>query len=161
VDFSNEALGAAEKGYKRLTDAVDRVANLTHSATSDIDVNAWIDRFHQRMNDDLNTPQAIAVLFEAVKWINEIESGKIKISEADLALLGQNLRSFFFDILGFLPEEDGSSDKLDGVMELLLDIRQQAKANKDFATADKIRDHLKSIGIEVMDGKEGSSYKMI
>lgn len=161
VDFSNEALQAAEKGYKRLLNAVERSKGLKASSESDVDVSAWEQKFYSVMNDDLNTPKAIAVLFEAVKWVNEIEKGQLKINQADLELLSNKLELFCIDILGLRSEEDNAStEKLDGVMDLLLKIRQEAKEKKDYATADLIRDDLKSIGIEIMDSKEGSTYKL-
>lgn len=159
LDFSNEALQAAEKGYKRLMNAASKVAILRASANSDMDVNAWKQKLYDAMNDDLATPQVVATLFEAAKWINEIDAKKMNISETDKAVLSETFSAFLFDILGLKPEEEGNNDKLDSVMQMVIDLRKQAKENKDWATADKIRDELKAAGIEIMDGKEGTTYK--
>lgn len=161
VDFSNEALSAAEKGQKRLIEAASRVEELKSSEESTVDIEGWSKRFYEVMNDDLNTPKAIAILFEGVKWINEIEQGSQKINQADKELFIERMQTFTYDILGLKSENNnGSTEKLDGVMQLLLEIRQDAKKNRDFETADLIRDKLNSLGIEIMDGKEGSSYKL-
>ena len=161
VDFSNEALSAAEKGYKRLCEAVKRSKKLSPSEKTEVDVRTWSEKFISVMNDDLNTPQAIAVLFEAVKWVNEIEAGRLAIDSENLELFKEQLHSYFFEILGFKLEEDNeNSEKLDGLMELLLEIRKEAKERKDYGTADLIRNQLNQLGIEIMDGKEGSSYRL-
>lgn len=161
VDFSNDALLAAEKGFKRLSNALKRIDDLPVSEDSEVDVSSWEKKFYSVMNDDLNTPQAIAVLFESVKWINEIEAGRLKINASDRELLEQKLSTFFHDVLGFKVEGQAEDDgKLEGVMDLLLSIRHDAKARKDFMTADLIRDKLTELGIEIMDGKEGSSFKL-
>ncbi|MFY0643865.1 MAG: cysteine--tRNA ligase [Bacteroidia bacterium] len=161
VDFSNEALSAAEKGYKRLCEAIMKVKGLNTSETSEVNIGEWSDKFTQVMNDDLNTPQAIALLFEAVKWINEIEAGRLTIDKENLQLFNEKLQAYFFDILGFALESDGeNSEKMDGLMELLLEIRNEAKERKDYGTADLIRNQLNQLGIEIMDGKEGSSYRL-
>ncbi len=160
LDFSNEALLAAEKGYKRLMSAAGKLNGLKPSDASDIDVEAWRTKLYDLMNEDLATPQVVAALFDASKWINEIDAGKLKINATDLELLQRTFNDFVFVILGLKMEDSGNSDKIDAVMQLVLDIRSEAKTNKDWATADKIRDDLKAAGIEIMDGKEGSSYKL-
>ena len=159
LDFSNEALQAAEKGYKRLMNAATKVAGLPTSTQSDMDMSAWNQKLYDAMNDDLATPQVVASLFEAAKWINEIDAKKMNISTPDKELLATTFASFVFDILGLKPEEEGNNDKLDAVMQMVIDLRRQAKESKDWATADKIRDELKAAGIEIMDGKEGTTYK--
>lgn len=161
VDFSNDALTAAEKGLKRLGEAIKKAANLKVSESSTLDIGAWISKFYAVMNDDLNTPQAIAVLFEAVKMINEIDRGDQKINESDKELLIRSMNTFFFDILGLkLDDELSDSGSFDGLMKLVLQIRHEAKSKRDFDTADLIRNELNNLGIEIMDGKEGSSYKL-
>jgi cysteinyl-tRNA synthetase len=160
LDFSNEALQAAEKGYQRLMNAAAKSEALIASDASDMDVNAWKDKLYEQMNNDMATPQVIATLFEAAKWINEIDAKKMKVSAADKEMLHTMFHTFTFGILGLVPENAGNNEALDGVMNMVLDIRKSAKENKDWPTADKIRDGLKEAGVEVMDGKDGSTYKL-
>lgn len=160
LDFSNEALSAAEKGYKRLMNAATKLDEIKPAKSSDVDVAAWRERLYDHMNDDLSTPQVVAQLFESAKWINEASAGKLKMTNDDLDLLKQTFNTFVFDILGLTPLQEGNMEKMDAVMDLVLDIRAEAKANKDWSIADKIRDRLKDAGIEIMDSKEGSSYKL-
>lgn len=160
LDFSNEALQAAEKGYKRLMSASAKSADLPTAGASDMNVQAWSEKLYAQMNDDMATPQVIATLFEAAKWINEIDAKKLKVSASDKETLHTTFHNFIFQILGLVSEEAGNNEALDGVMNLVLDIRKTAKENKDWPTADKIRDGLKDAGIQVMDNKEGSSYKL-
>lgn len=160
LDFSNDALKAAEKGYKRLINASSKTNGLSISESSDMDVKTWRNKLYTFMNEDMATPQLVATLFEAAKWINEIDAKKLKINKEDKELLHQTFHSFVFDILGLVPENNGKSEKLDAVMQLVIDMRADAKANKDWATADKIRNDLNAAGIEIMDSKEGSSYKI-
>lgn len=160
LDFSNEALKASEKGYKRLMAAANKLSNITATGESDVDVDSWSSKLYNQINEDLSTPVVIATLFESAKWINELEAKKIKISSEDLAKLTKTFNHFVFDILGLQAEEEGNTQVLDDVMSLVLEIRAEAKQNKDWSTADKIRDALKGAGVEIMDGKEGSSYKL-
>ena len=160
LDFSNEALKAAEKGFQRLMNGVKSLEELKPSPNSDYDVSAWKDKLYGQLNDDLSTPQAIASLFEAVKWINEIVSDRSKIDKNDLKILKTTFKTFVFEILGFVPEKSENNHILDGVMDLFLEIRNTAKTNKDWETADKIRDRLKKSGIEIMDDKNGSTYRV-
>ncbi|MCH1473856.1 MAG: cysteine--tRNA ligase [Bacteroidia bacterium] len=160
LDFSNEALKAAEKGFQRLMNGVKSLEELKPSPNSDYDVSAWKDKLYGQLNDDLSTPQAIASLFEAVKWINEIVSDRSKIDKNDLKILKITFKTFVFEILGFVPEKSENNHILDGVMDLFLEIRNTAKTNKDWETADKIRDRLKKSGIEIMDDKNGSTYRV-
>lgn len=160
LDFSNEALQGSEKGCERLLNASAKTETLPIANISDINVHEWADKLYAQMNDDLATPQVIATLFEAAKWINEIAAKKMKITSEDRTKLHATFHTFIFDILGLVSEDQGNNDALDGVMNLMLDIRKTAKENKDWTTADKIRDGLKAAGVEVMDGKEGSTYKL-
>lgn len=160
LDFSNEALKAAEKGFQRLMNGVKSLEELKPSPNSDYDVSAWKDKLYGQLNDDLSTPQVIATLFEAVKWINEIVSNRSKIDNDDLKILKTTFKTFVFEILGFVPEKSENNHTLDGVMDLVLEIRNTAKTNKDWETADKIRDRLKESGIEIMDDKNGSTYRV-
>ena len=160
LDFSNEALKAAEKGFQRLMNGVKSLEELKPSPNSDYNVSAWKDKLYGQLNDDLSTPQVIATLFEAVKWINEIVSDRSKIDKIDLKILKTTFKTFVFEILGFVPEKSENNHTLDGVMDLVLEIRNTAKTNKDWETADKIRDRLKKSGIEIMDDKNGSTYRV-
>ena len=160
LDFSNEALKAAEKGFQRLMNGVKSLEELKPSPNSDYDVSAWKDKLYGQLNDDLSTPQVIATLFEAVKWINEIVSNRSKIDNDDLKILKTTFKTFVLEILGFVPEKSENNHTLDGVMDLVLEIRNTAKTTKDWETADKIRDRLKESGIEIMDDKNGSTYRV-
>ena len=160
LDFSNEALQAAEKGFQRMMNAAAKSESLPTADVSDMNVSAWKDKLYEQMNNDMATPQVIATLFEAAKWINEIDAKKQMISAEDKAILHETFHVFTFGMLGLASEAAGNNEALNGVMKLVLDIRKSAKENKDWPMADKIRDGLKEAGIEVMDGKEGSTYKL-
>jgi cysteinyl-tRNA synthetase len=160
LDFSNEALQAAEKGLKRLISAANKLDEIIVSKQNDVDVIVWRDKLYDQMNNDLATPQVIATLFEAAKWINEASVRRMQLDQENLEVLKTTFSTFVFDILGLVSEEEGDSQALDGVMNLVLDIRKAAKANKDWGTADKIRDGLKDAGVEVMDSREGTTYKV-
>ncbi|MBH46397.1 MAG: cysteine--tRNA ligase [Flavobacteriaceae bacterium] len=160
LDFSNEALKAAEKGFQRLMNGVKSVEGLKPSLESDYDIAEWKDKLYGQLNDDLSTPQVIATLFGAVKWVNEIAAGRSKIAKEDLKILKTTFKIFVFEILGFVHEKSSKNQTLDGVMDLVLEIRNTAKSNKDWETADKIRNQLNELGIEIMDGKDGSSFKI-
>ncbi|MGI9546879.1 MAG: cysteine--tRNA ligase [Flavobacteriaceae bacterium] len=160
LDLSNDALVASEKGYNRLMEAVDALEQLTTSDKTDFDLAVWKQSCYDAMNDDFNTPVLIAQLFEAVKHINLIRDGKEKISETDLEILRNTVNTFVFDVLGLENKKDsnGSSDLLSGVVDLLIELRNEARLNKDFSTSDKIRDQLQELGIQLKDGKEGTSF---
>ncbi len=160
LDFSNEALQAAEKGYHRLMNAAAKIANLTTSISSDVDFKKWREKLFVHMNNDIATPQVIATLFEAAKWINEIDAKNMCLSAEDKTLLQETFTFFTFDILGLTQEKTTNNEVLNGVMNMVLDIRKTAKENKDWTTADKIREGLIQAGIDIMDGKEGSTFKI-
>lgn len=159
LDFSNEALKAAEKGYARLMEAFKRLNLLNHSEKSSSNVDEMVKQCYDAMNDDFNTSVAMAGLFEGVRYINSVHDGKETVSAPDLDKLRKLFNDFVIDIFGFMQEESGAEHEvLENVMRLILDIRQQAKANKDFALSDKLRDELKKAGIQIKDGKEGASW---
>ncbi len=161
VDFSNEALQAAEKGLDRLLTAAETLKKLKPSDKNSVDVAALAANCYEAMNDDFNSPIVIAHLFEAVRIINSVNDGKETIDAKNLEQLTTTFDTFVFDILGLKSEADGScadDHTTDGLMNLVLDLRQNAKTNKDWATADKIRDSLKSINIEVKDTKDGAVW---
>jgi cysteinyl-tRNA synthetase len=160
LDFSNEALQAAEKGYKRMCAALKVLDQLSPSAHSDFDIAAWRKACIDAMNDDFNTPIVISQLFEGVRVINSVKEGSMSLTAVDIELLKTSIHSFFFDILG-LNNEDGGSDnsKLSqSLMEVIIEMRNEAKANKDYATSDKLRDALAAIQIKIKDSKEGTSW---
>lgn len=163
VDFSNEALQAAEKGLSRLMEAVDGLEKITPAATSNVDVKSLRTKCFEAMNDDLNTPIVISHLFDGAKMINNIIAGNNTISADDLKELKEVFHTFCFDILG-LKEEIGSSDGREAaygkVVDMLLEQRVKAKANKDWATSDLIRNELTALGFEIKDTKDGFEWKL-
>ena len=161
VDFSNEALHAAEKGLLRMMTAMDTLELLKPSENSTIDVGALRQKCYDAMNDDFNSPVLIAHLFDGVRMINTIKDGKETISEKDLELLKKVFNDFVFDILGFKNEAlaaGGDDELVEGLMQTILDIRKEAKIKKDWPTADKIRDGLGKLNIEVKDTNEGAVW---
>jgi cysteinyl-tRNA synthetase len=158
LDFTPDALNAAEKGFNRLNDAISLLPKLSTVAESSFDVQALIDSFYEAMNDDFNAPILVANLFEAAKRINLINDGKETISADDLKLLSTEVHRFVDQVLGIQLEQEGAGSKLAPVMDLVLTLRQQAREQKDWATSDKIRDGLAAAGIVVKDGKEGTSW---
>lgn len=163
LDFSNDALEASEKGFNRLLDAYHGIAEISTSSSSTMDVQAWKQSCYDAMNDDFNSPILIAQLFEAAKFINALKDGNATITASDLQLLNETLTVFIFDVLGLEDTKtkgDGSVDKLDGAIALLIQLRNQARENKDFATSDTIRDQLQEVGIQLKDGKDGTTYSL-
>jgi len=163
LDFSNEALQAAEKGYKRLMESLSNLRRIQPSDSSGVNVAALRDNCYAAMNDDFNTPVLISHLFEGVRIVNAAIDGKETLSAADLELLQHVMKTFVFDVLGLVDETkaDAKSHVVDGLMKLVLEIRNEARAKKDWATSDKIRDNLKAIGIEIKDSKDGTDWKFI
>ena len=163
LDFSDEALAASERGFNRLMDALRSIDQLASSGTSSIDLPAWKQRCYDAMNDDFNSPILIATLFEAVKYINAVKEGEEKLTIEDIKELQETMNAFIFDVLGLLDsknEQNDNSEKLAGAVELLISLRAQARSNKDFATSDQIRDQLLSLGIQLKDGKEGTTFSI-
>lgn len=163
IDFSNEALQASEKGLERLMASVKTLGELSASDQSTVDVASLKDKCFAALSDDLNSPIAIAHLFDGVKMINSIKAGNEKISAGDLEELRTFYQNIVFDVLGLKEEEAadaGDNQALAGAMELLISLRRDAKANKDWTTADKIRDDLSAIGIELKDTKDGVEWSI-
>ncbi len=158
LDFTGDSLNAAEKGFARLTEAIEKLNNLETAPTSSLDVSALIGSFYKAMNDDFNAPMLIAHLFEAVKFIHAVSDQKATISKVDLEVLHSEMNSFLMDVLGITLESSDQSDALKTVMELVLDMRKIARENKDWGTSDLIRDKLAAAGVEVKDGKEGVTW---
>ena len=162
VDFSNEALLAAEKGLQRLMDGMSQMGKIKPGNSSNFKVDAFKQKCYEALNDDLNSPILIAHLFEAVKAINSAADGKTTFTEDDLNNLKTVMHLFVEEILGLLPEKKEESDSglLNNVIEMVLNIRQDAKNNKDWATSDKIRNELAALGIVVKDGKDGATWEI-
>ena len=162
LDLSNDALLASEKGYYRLMEGLKSLDELESGSTSDFNVSKWKQSCYDAMNDDFNTPILIANLFEAVKHINLIKEGKEQLTKEDKTLLKSILYTFIYDVLGLENHNasEGSSNTLSGVVELLITLRNNARANKDFATSDKIRDELLVLGVQLKDGKDGTTFSI-
>jgi cysteinyl-tRNA synthetase len=161
IDFSNEALQAAEKGYRRMMAARRTLDTIKAGSTSDYDVEQLAKNCADAMNDDFNTPILIAHLFDAVKVINSAKDGKLKLTERDIASIKGVFDSYCLDVMGLNWEEEQSKDELSGdLMQVILDLRASAKGNKDYAMSDKIRDALAALRIEIKDTKEGVSWEL-
>ncbi len=161
LNFSKSALLAAEKGMKKLMTAISTLDKLKSSDKSSVDVKSLQEKCYAALNDDFNSPIVISHLFDGVKMINSIKDGKNTISEEDLILLKKIFNDFAFEILGLQEEESaGNSDLVDKLMESILSIRKNAKEQKDYATADKIRDELNKLNIQIKDTKDGASWEI-
>ncbi len=162
LDFSDDAILASERGYQRLMEAIKSLKDLKTSSNSSVDITKWRQSCYDAMNDDFNSPILIANLFEAVKFINLIKDNKETISATDLDTLINSMSAFVFDVLGLENTETASAnnEKLEGVVNMLIGMRNEARANKDFAMSDHIRDELAKIGIQLKDSKEGTSFSL-
>ncbi len=160
LDFSNEALEASDKGFKRLINAYGLLEKLNPSQKSDIDLKNLTERCYAAMNDDFNSPVLIAELFEAVHIINSIYDGKTAASAADIEALKKLMDDFVIGVLG-LKEESNQSDDMGKLLDFIINLRSEAKVNKDYTTSDKIRIGLNSIGIQLKDNKEGTTWNKI
>lgn len=160
LDFSNDALQAAEKGLSKLINAQKVVTQLVANNTSSVDIKAIEQNCYAAINDDFNTPILIAHLFELVKIVNSAKAGTETLSKEDIKLVGQLFANFVTAILGLEEAEENHSDMSHDIMEIILQLRGQAKNNKDWATADLIRDELKKLNIEVRDSSEGSTWEI-
>ena len=163
VDFSNEALQASEKGLQRLMEAIDNLEKIVPASGSSVNVKELRTKCYEAMNDDMNTPIVIANLFEGARMINNIIAGNDTISAEDLKDLKETFHLFSFEVLG-LKEEAGASDSREAaygkVVDMLLEQRVKAKANKDWATSDFIRNELTALGFEVKDTKDGFEWRL-
>lgn len=162
LDFSNEALKAAEKGLARLMAAIRQLSRIEANNTSTVQVSELQQRVYNALNDDLNSPVAIASLFDWVRIINLLAEGKESITETDLATLKQFFSTVVFDILGLTNEQSRGGDEgiTTKLIDMLLSIRLEAKARKDFETSDKIRDELARLGVTVRDRKNGYDWEI-
>ena len=165
VDFSNEALQAAEKALERMLDGYHRLLALKPAAQSSVRPEDYAARCAEAMNDDLNTPMVIAALFDACKVINQANDGNATLSQADIDALRDVFDTYLFDVLGIRDDSAGTADGVDltpynKAVELLLELRRKAKADKDWATSDLIRDRLAEAGFDVKDTKDGVEWKV-
>lgn len=163
IDFSNDALQASEKGLERLMNAVKSLEEIVPSAQSTVDFSSIKENCFEALSDDLNSPIAIAHLFDGVRIINSVKAGTEQLSAADLADLKAFFNAVVFDILGLETENksgSGENELLANVVEMLIQLRKEAKANKDWATSDRIRNELNTIGIEIKDTKDGVEWKL-
>jgi len=163
LDFSNEALQASEKGLERMMKAMAKIESLPVSPTSSVNISELSVNCYAAMADDMNSPIAIASLFEGVKIINSVADGKSTITSVDRDALKSLFQSFVFDIFGLQAEDQsdsGNSEVLNEVVALLMKLRAEAKANKDWATSDKIRNEMSAIGFDIKDGKDGVSWDL-
>jgi len=160
LDFSSDALKASEKGFHKLMNGLAEITNLKTAKTSSEDVEAMINGFYAAMNDDFNTPVLIARLFEAITFINKVKDGNAQVSTEDLEKLKATMEALVFDVLGVLPVESADDSKLDAAMEVLLELRKNARANKDWTTSDLIRDKLNEAGITIKDGRDGTTWTL-
>lgn len=160
LDLSEDALEAAEKGYKKLMEAFQLLKKIPVSNTTSFDVEALINSFYDAMNDDFNTPILIANLFEVARYINLINDGKESITKKDKENLQKSIEQFAFDVLGLHQTEPTKENNqaFDKVIQLLIEIRNQARAEKNWDLSDKIRDELGKYGIKLKDGKDGTTY---
>lgn len=163
VDFSNDALQAAEKAMNRLMEAYSNISRIAPSQTSSVGVSEFRDKCYEAMDDDLNTPILISHLFDASKVVNQAFDGKVTLTAADIAELKSLFDTFLFDILGMKEDKGDNSGRelaFGKVVDMLLEQRAIAKANKDWATSDKIRNELAALGFEVKDSKDGATWKL-
>jgi cysteinyl-tRNA synthetase len=162
VDFSNEALQAAEKGLQKLLKTVETLSKLKPSSISTIDAGKLREKCYEALDDDLNSPVLLAYLFEGVRLINSVADGSEKIDNLNLDTLKELFSTFVSEILGLKDETSGNSDdKLtDNLMKIIIDLRQEAKNNKDWKASDKIRNDLKNAGIDLKDLKDGAEWEI-
>lgn len=162
LDFSNDAILAAEKGFERLLESIQTINNIESSSSSSINIQAWKQSCYDAMNDDFNTPILIANLFEGIHFINLLNDKRETISASDLIVLKTTIETFTFDVLGIKNEKsnNNNSEKLEGVVEMLIGMRNDARTNKNWSLSDEIRDNLLNLGIQLKDGKDGTTFSI-
>jgi len=162
LDISNEAMLASEKGFQRLMESLKILnsfsSSIQHPKSSDFNLNSWKEKCYDALNDDFNSPILISHLFEAVSFIFKLKDGKETISSKDLEELKTLMNAFVFDVLGLQNIEENNNAKLDQTLQVLIELRNQARKAKNFELSDQIRDKLLAEGIELKDGREGTSY---
>ncbi|HEY1046685.1 MAG TPA: cysteine--tRNA ligase [Bacteroidia bacterium] len=158
LDFSNTALQASEKGLSRLMTALETLNGIKPGTSSGLDIDLMIEKCYEALDEDLNTPILIAKLFEMVTLINTVASGQQSMDAAELDKLKSAFKTFVIDVLGFTEEAENNSDKLKGLVEMMIEMRNQAKADKNYTLSDDIRKRLGALGVELKDGKEGTTF---
>ncbi len=167
LDISNEAMLASEKGFQRLMESLKTLSAIGNQqsaesgkqkAESDFNLNSWKEKCYDALNDDFNSPILISHLFEAVSFIFKLKDGKENITSEDLEELKTLMNAFVFDVLGLQNIEENNNSKLDQTLQVLIELRNQARKAKNFELSDQIRDKLLEQGIELKDGREGTSY---
>ena len=167
LDISNEAMLASEKGFQRLMESLKTLSAIGNQqsaesgkqkAESDFNLNSWKEKCYDALNDDFNSPILISHLFEAVSFIFKLKDGKENITSEDLVELKTLMNAFVFDVLGLQNIEENNNSKLDQTLQVLIELRNQARKAKNFELSDQIRDKLLEQGIELKDGREGTSY---
>ncbi len=161
LDFSNEALLAAEKGLQRLLNAYETIGKISPGEKSSVDTDIFESACFAALNDDLNTAIVVAHLFDAARLINSAHAGSETLSAESIQQLKKLFDDFLFNILGIKIEDKVSSTDIDGLMQLIIDIRAKAKNSKDFQTSDQIRDALNNLGISIKDARDGASWSKI
>ena len=161
VDISERAIEASEKGFNRLNDGIQKLDKLIPSSIeSEFDITAWKEKCYNALNDDFNSPLLIAHLFDSVKYINATFNNKQQINSHDLKELKKLIHVFFNDVLGLKPIETSKNNQLEGLLDVLSQIRDKARNSKDFETSDLIRDSLSKLNIQINDTNEGSTFKI-
>lgn len=162
LDISNEAMVASEKGFQRLMEAMKILNQISPSNNleSSFNINEWKEKCYAALTDDFNSPILISYLFEAVNFIFKLKDGKEQISGSDLELLQSQMDSFVYEVLGLQNIEENNNEKLDQTLQVLIDLRNQARKSKNFELSDQIRDRLLAEGIELKDGRDGTTYSL-
>jgi len=161
LDLSNDALLAAEKGYNKLMDSIEILENFENFGDkTNFDVKEWVNKCYKAMNDDFNTPILIANIFEAVKFINKTNHENTSISKDDWRFLLSSLKSFVFDVMGLKKQNlpNNETSKINDVLDVLLELRNDARKSKNYELSDRIRDLLKNKGIKINDSDDKSSF---
>ncbi len=151
------------KGFNRLMEAYKMLSEITPSEKNEFDSSVWRQSCYDAMNDDFNSPMLIAQLFEAVKIINSAKEGKTQLDKENIDVIKKTMHDFVFDVLGLVESfanNSGDDNKLSDAVNILIELRNQARDNKDFSTSDLIRDQLKEAGINLKDGKDGTTFSL-
>jgi cysteinyl-tRNA synthetase len=162
LDFGNEALQASEKGFQRLMKSIATIEKLVPSNMSTIDIAGLQSKCYEAMNDDLNSPILIAHLFDAARIINSVHDKKESLTVDDIGLLRSMMHTFVFDILGLLPETDpkAGNQVISNLMDIIIELRREARTNKDWATSDRLRDSLAQAGVSIKDTRDGATWEL-
>jgi cysteinyl-tRNA synthetase len=162
LDISNDAMLASEKGLNRLLEGINLLKTIQPGTDSTIAISTWKQNCYDAMNDDFNTPILIAQLFEGIRFINLLNDNSATLTTEDLQLFSIAIRTFAFDVLGLKDEKtsENQNEKLEGIINMLIGMRNEARANKNFAMSDQIRNQLITLGIQLKDGKEGTTFSV-